>query len=142
MLRKCVEDNSVEVILASCSNSSGSKLAPCRKSSLACSESHKVCRNLTSLVKLTFFLLISFLYFYATIFWHGNTRYYLPCLIYISFLFGIGLHYILSMIIKNYNFEKFNKQWVDLMTETHEKYGSWENRKMYNRWELIKMGNK
>ena len=56
--------------------------------------------------KLTFFLLISFLYFYATIFWHGNTRYYLPCLIYISFLFGIGLHYILSMIIKNYNFEK------------------------------------
>jgi glycosyltransferase involved in cell wall biosynthesis len=44
--------------------------------------------------------------------------------------------------LKNYNFEKFNKQWIDLMTETYEKRGSWENRKMYNRWELIKMGNK
>jgi glycosyltransferase involved in cell wall biosynthesis len=29
----------------------------------------------------------------------------------------------------NYNFENFSKQWVDLMTSTHEKYGSWENRK-------------
>tara|TARA_R110001583_G_scaffold74218_5_gene205709 strand:- start:336 stop:1595 length:1260 start_codon:yes stop_codon:yes gene_type:complete len=44
--------------------------------------------------------------------------------------------------LKNYNFEKFNKQWIDLMTETYEKRGSWENRKMYNRWELIKMGGK
>ena len=44
--------------------------------------------------------------------------------------------------LKNYNFEKFNKQWIDLMTETYEKRGSWENRKMYNRWELIKMGDK
>lgn len=43
--------------------------------------------------------------------------------------------------IKNYSFEKFNKQWVDLMTETYEECGSWENRKMYNRWELIKMEN-
>ena len=56
--------------------------------------------------KFNFFLLISFLYFYATIFWHGNTRYYLPCLIYISFFFGVGFHYILSMIIKNYKFDK------------------------------------
>ena len=54
--------------------------------------------------KLTFFLLISFLYFYATIFWHGNTRYYLPCLIYISFFFGIGMHFFLSKINKKYNF--------------------------------------
>ena len=29
----------------------------------------------------------------------------------------------------NYNFDNFRKQWVDLMTSTHEKYGSWESRK-------------
>ena len=29
----------------------------------------------------------------------------------------------------NYNFDNFRKQWVDLMTSTYEKYGSWENRK-------------
>lgn len=29
----------------------------------------------------------------------------------------------------NYNFDTFRKQWVDLMTSTYEKYGSWENRK-------------
>ena len=39
-----------------------------------------------------FFLLISTLYFYATIFWHGNTRYFVPCMIYLSFLFGAGLN--------------------------------------------------
>ena len=48
-----------------------------------------------------FFLLISALYFYATIFWHGNTRYFVPCVIYLSFLFGAGLNYI---------FESFNKK--------------------------------
>ena len=44
--------------------------------------------------------------------------------------------------LKNYNFEKFNKQWIELMTQTYEKRGSWEDRKMYDRWELIKMENK
>lgn len=41
--------------------------------------------------------------------------------------------------LKNYNFDNFNKKWIDLMTTTHEKYGSWENRKLYKRWELIDM---
>ena len=36
----------------------------------------------------------------------------------------------------NYNFEKFLTSWVDLMDKIHEKYGSWENRKHYNPWEL------
>ena len=43
-----------------------------------------------------FFLLISALYFYTTIFWHGNTRYFVPCLIYLSFLFGAGLNYLIE----------------------------------------------
>lgn len=42
--------------------------------------------------------------------------------------------------IKNYGFEAFNESWVSLMTNTYDKYGSWENRKLYNRWELIKFG--
>jgi len=45
-----------------------------------------------------FFLLISTLYFYTTIFWHGNTRYFVPCLIYLSFFFGAGFNFMLSLI--------------------------------------------
>jgi glycosyltransferase involved in cell wall biosynthesis len=37
---------------------------------------------------------------------------------------------------KNYNFEKFGQRWVDLMLEIHEKYGSWDTRKGYKKWEL------
>ena len=33
---------------------------------------------------------------------------------------------------KNYSFENFEKQWVDLMTSVHENHGSWETRKNYN----------
>ena len=47
-----------------------------------------------------FFLLISTLYFYATIFWHGNTRYFVPCVIYLSFLFGAGLNQFLIFFKK------------------------------------------
>jgi glycosyltransferase involved in cell wall biosynthesis len=35
-------------------------------------------------------------------------------------------------VLKNYNFETFNKQWVELMDSVMEKYSSWENRKEYN----------
>ena len=51
--------------------------------------------------KKLFFLLISILYFYATIFWHGNTRYFVPCLIYLSFLFGAGLNQFILFFRKN-----------------------------------------
>ena len=39
-------------------------------------------------------------------------------------------------VLKNYGFERFAKQWADVMLDVHKKYGSWENRKNYNRWEL------
>ena len=39
-------------------------------------------------------------------------------------------------VLKNYGYREFTKQWTDLMLEVHEEYGSWENRKNYNRWEL------
>jgi len=35
-------------------------------------------------------------------------------------------------ILENYNFETFNKQWVDLMLKIHEEMGSWETRKGYS----------
>ena len=31
-------------------------------------------------------------------------------------------------VLKNYNFETFNKQWVDLMTSVYENFGSWDTR--------------
>ena len=37
---------------------------------------------------------------------------------------------------KNYNFETFEKRWVDLMLDVHEEYGSWETRKNYHNWKL------
>jgi hypothetical protein len=46
--------------------------------------------------KLLFIIMISILYHYGTIFWHGNTRYFVPTLVYISFLFGYGFNCLLS----------------------------------------------
>ena len=37
-------------------------------------------------------------------------------------------------VMKNYNFETFNKTWVDLMTEIYETHGSWEDRKEYKNY--------
>tara|TARA_R110002074_G_scaffold110272_1_gene237286 strand:+ start:49 stop:1341 length:1293 start_codon:yes stop_codon:yes gene_type:complete len=37
---------------------------------------------------------------------------------------------------KNYNFDNFEKQWVKIMENIHEKHGSWETRKGYKSWEL------
>jgi len=39
-------------------------------------------------------------------------------------------------VLKDYNFDDFRKNWVKTLTELHEKYGSWENRKNYKSWEL------
>ena len=37
---------------------------------------------------------------------------------------------------KNYNFENFEKKWIETMLNIHEKHGSWETRKGYKSWEL------
>lgn len=36
----------------------------------------------------------------------------------------------------NYNFSKFCEKWDTILTEVHEKHGSWENRKNYKSWTL------
>ncbi len=41
-------------------------------------------------------------------------------------------------VIKNYNFEAFEKTWVDLMLKIHEEEGSWETRK-YNNYRLLEV---
>jgi glycosyltransferase involved in cell wall biosynthesis len=35
-------------------------------------------------------------------------------------------------VLENYNFENFNKTWVEYMLKVHEEEGSWETRKKYN----------
>mgnify|MGYP003136283251 FL=1 len=39
-------------------------------------------------------------------------------------------------VMKNYNFENFNKTWVDLMTKIHDEEGSWGTRKYTKRWSI------
>lgn len=42
-------------------------------------------------------ILLSIIYFISMCSWIGNTRYFAPCLIYISLLFGNGLQYLLDL---------------------------------------------
>ena len=37
-------------------------------------------------------------------------------------------------VTKNYNFEDFNRSWVELVDRVIEERGSWDSRKMYDRW--------
>ena len=42
-------------------------------------------------------------------------------------------------VIKNYNFENYEKKWVKVMDEIVEIHGSWETRKGYQRWHLLEV---
>jgi glycosyltransferase involved in cell wall biosynthesis len=42
-------------------------------------------------------------------------------------------------VLNNYGFDNFNKTWVDLMLEIHDKNGSWENRKGYKPWAITEI---
>lgn len=37
-------------------------------------------------------------------------------------------------ILKNYSFERYQTRWVEIMDETHEKFGSWRNKKLNPTW--------
>jgi glycosyltransferase involved in cell wall biosynthesis len=39
-------------------------------------------------------------------------------------------------VLKNFNFEDYGKKWDKILTEVHEKHGSWGSRKNYKSWEL------
>jgi len=36
----------------------------------------------------------------------------------------------------HYNFENFEKQWVDKIDQVIEEHGSWEDRKLYSKWTI------
>lgn len=50
-------------------------------------------------------------------------------------LSALGLKHIKD----NYNFNKFEKRWVDTMDEIIEKHGSWEDRELYKKWHFMEV---
>jgi glycosyltransferase involved in cell wall biosynthesis len=44
-------------------------------------------------------------------------------------------------VSKSYNFEDYEKGWVNLMDEFIEKYGSWDTRTGYQRWHLLEIAS-
>ena len=40
---------------------------------------------------------------------------------------------------ENYNFEQYEKMWVETMDEIVEKHGSWDTRVGYERWHLLEV---
>ena len=40
---------------------------------------------------------------------------------------------------KNYSFEKYQENWVEIFDKTYEKHGSWQDRKSYSPWVLKKI---
>ena len=42
-------------------------------------------------------------------------------------------------VLKNYNFENYEKNWVKIMDDFIEKNGSWETRKNYKSWEFMEV---
>jgi len=40
---------------------------------------------------------------------------------------------------RNYNFEKYEKRWVEIMDEIVEKHGSWDSRQNYKRWYMMEV---
>jgi len=45
--------------------------------------------------------LISLIYFYSLVSWHGNTRYFMPNVIYLSLFFGFGISFLKNFYKKN-----------------------------------------
>lgn len=41
-----------------------------------------------------------------------------------------------EFVDKNFNFNKFISRWDNILTDVHEKYGSWSSRKNYKSWNL------
>jgi glycosyltransferase involved in cell wall biosynthesis len=42
-------------------------------------------------------------------------------------------------VVKNYNFENFRKQWINLIDSVVENHGSWDTRKGYKPWEILEI---
>jgi hypothetical protein len=42
-------------------------------------------------------------------------------------------------VADNYNFEKFEKEWIKTMDNIVEKHGSWDTRQGHKRWHLMEV---
>ena len=42
-------------------------------------------------------------------------------------------------VVKNFNFDNFNKSWVDFMLEVYEQEGSWETRNYHGNINLLEV---
>jgi hypothetical protein len=42
-------------------------------------------------------------------------------------------------VLKSYNFETFEKSWIELMDQVTTEMGSWETREGYQRWHLMEV---
>ena len=42
-------------------------------------------------------------------------------------------------VMKNYNFDDFSQNWVNLIDSVIENYGSWEDRNGYQRWDMLEV---
>jgi starch synthase len=42
-------------------------------------------------------------------------------------------------VLDNYSFEDYKKNWIEVIDRVYEEHGSWENRKKYQSWQLIKI---
>ena len=42
-------------------------------------------------------------------------------------------------VLSNYSFGTYNERWCSLLEDVHKRYGSWETRTGYNRWELLEV---
>ena len=42
-------------------------------------------------------------------------------------------------VSENYNFDNYEKRWIEIMDRVIEEHGSWENRKLYNKWHLMEV---
>ena len=45
----------------------------------------------------------------------------------------------MAHVQENYNFEKYQQKWIEIMDEIVEKHGSWETRDGYKRWHLLEV---
>ena len=45
----------------------------------------------------------------------------------------------IAHVEKNYNFNTFTKDWIELIEKIENKYGSWDSRKEYSPWQLLEV---
>ena len=42
-------------------------------------------------------------------------------------------------VLNNYGFERYGQEWDKLLTDIHNRHGSWDTRKNYKKWDLIEV---